>query len=325
MSKFSGRLVKLGIGRETSRGAGVASTYHVPHVTFSYDDKVTQARLEGGMGVLADSEAAFVTTKFGAGDLEGEVRGDSFGLFLYSLLGTLSTAGPTDSAYTHSFSVNNVVASQSLSFTVTDSNTTEMYKLVMLDTLEMAAELDNVLKFSASFMGKQAASTSDTVPTLSASNKYTKKHLSFKIAANVGSLTAASAISLKNLTLTFSKGVVLDDVLGTAEPEDILGTLLGIEGQVTLNYEDETYKNYMRDGTNRAMEIKWTDNDTTIGASTNPSLTMRFPKVDFFEWEPNYALDEIVSQTFSFKASRDVANSLAIISTCDLVNDVASY
>lgn len=326
MSKYSGRLVKLAVNIEGTRGSNPASyAFQVPRTSFSFDDKVTKARSNAGMGVLADSEEAFVTTKYGAGDLEGEVRADSFGVFLYGILGTLSTSGPVDSAYTHAFSVTNDAINQSLSFLVEDKNTKEAYPLVMIDTLEISAELDAVVRFNVSLMSKQGETSGVAMPALASSHKFTKKHLSFKIAASIGAIAGASAISLKSLNITFSKGVVLDDVLGTAEPEDLFNTILGIEGSFELNYNDETYKGYVKDGTNRAMEIKWTNSDATIGAGTNPSLTMQFPKVDFFDWEPNYALDEIVTQTVSFKASRDVANGLAVISKCELVNDTASY
>lgn len=325
MAKYSGRLVKLGIGRETVRGTGVAPTFQVPRTNFSFDDKVVKARSIGGLGTLADSEESFVTTKYGQGDIEAEVRASSFGLFLYSMLGSLSTSGPTDSAYTHSFSLANSNQHQSLTFLVVDENTTEMYKLVMLDSLEFIAELDEVVRFNASFMGKLGTGSSSSMATLAAESKFTKKHLSFKLAANLAGLSGASAISIKTLNITFAKNVTLDDVHGTAEPEDLLNRQVAIEGSLTLNYEDETYKDYMRNNTSRAMEIAWTNTDDTIGASTNPSLTMRFPKVDFFDWEPAYDLDEIVTQTVSFKASRDVSGGNALISTCDLVNDTASY
>jgi hypothetical protein len=52
---------------------------------------------------------------------------------------------------------------------------------------------------------------------------------------------------------------------------------------------------------------------------------MQFPKVDFFDWEPHYSLDEIVTQTISFKASRDVSGGADAISTCTLVNAQTSY
>lgn len=326
MTKYVGRLVDVGIARETTRGVGVAPTYAIPHVTFSFDDKVTKARSLAGMSSIQDSEEAFVTTKYGQGDLEGEIRVSSFGLFLYSMLGTLSTAGPTDSAYTHSFSLENSNTHDSLSILVKDENTTELYKLCMLDTLEINAVLDEVVKYSASFMGKQGVgSNSALMPSYSVESKFTKKHIRVKLASNLAGLSAATPISLKSLRLTISKNVVLDDVLGTAEPEDILNRQISIEGEFTLNYEAETYKNYMKDNTYRALEIAFINTDATIGASTNPSLTFQFPYVDFFDWEPDYSLDEITSQTFSFKANRDVSGGNAMISTCQLVNTVASY
>lgn len=326
MSKFIGRLLQVGVARETTRGTGVAPTYRVPIDSFSFDDKVVKAREEAGIGRIEDSDNAFVTTRYGEGDLEGEIRSSSFGLLLYAMLGTLSSASVVDSSYTHSFSIANSNQHQSLSLTVVDSNTSEMYKLAMLNELEITAELDEIVKFSAGFMSKQSVGTTQSVPALASESKFTKKHLAVKLASTIGGLAAASAISVKSLTLTISKNVVLDDVLGTAEPEDILNQQLQVEGELTLNYEDETYKNYMKNGTARAMEIKFTNTDDVIGAgSTRPSLTIQMPNVDFFDWEPNYALNEIVSQTISFKANYDIANALAAISTCQLVNGVSSY
>jgi len=326
MAKFVGRLLQLGIAKEGTRGAGAASTYMLPNTSFSFDDKIVQARSVGALGKLADSEEAFVTTKYGQGDFEGEIRSKSFGLLLYSMLGTVSSAAVVDESYTHTFTINQSNQHQSLSFVVVDSNTSELYKLVMLESLELTAELDEVVRYSASFMGKQAVGTSETVPAAVAENKFTKKHLSFKIAENIAGLAGATASSIKSLNLTINKNVALDDVLGTAEPEDILNRQLGVEGSVTLNYEAETFKNYMKDNTDRAIEIKLTNTDDKLGSgSTNPSLTIQMPKVDFFEWEPDYSLDEIVSQTISFKASRDVSGGADMISTCSLVNDVVSY
>lgn len=325
MSKFIGRLVNLGVGRETTRGAGATPTYEVPTTTFSFDDKVVTARSIGSLSNIADSEEAFVTLKYGQGDIEGEIRSDSFGLFLYAMLGTYSVAGPTDSAYTHSFTVSQANTHQSLAFVIDDANTTELYKLVMLDSLEITSELDQVVRFAATFMSKASRDTGLTVPAVTDEYKFTKKHVSVKIATDISSLAAASAISLKSVTLRISKNVSLDDALGTAEPEDILNRQLAVEGTLTLNYEAETYKNYMKDGSSKALEIYLQNTDEVIGAATRPSLKIQLPKVDFFDWEPAYGLDEIVTQKISFKASRDVANSQEIIHLCELVNDVATY
>jgi len=326
MSKFIGRLVKLGIARETARGGGATPVYHLPRTSFSFDDKVVKARSIGALGNLADSEEAFVTTKYGQGDLEGEVRDNSFGLLLYAMLGSYSAGSVIDESYTHSFTVNQSNQHQSLAFVVEDENTTELYKLVMLDSLELNAKLDQIVMFTASFMSKTSRDTGLSIPAVIAENKFTKKHLSVKLATDISGLAAAQAISLKSLNIKISKNVALDDVLGTAEPEDICNRQLAIEGSLTLNYEAETYKGYQNNDTNRALEILFNNTDQTIGGgTTNPSLKLQMPKVDFFDWEPAYDLDDIVSQTVSFKANRDVANAQEIMHLCQLVNAVETY
>ena len=325
MSKYIGRLVKVGVGRETTRGAGASPDYLVPHTSFSFDDKVVNTRSDAGLGRIEDSEEMFVTTKYGQGEIEGEIRASSFGLLLYSMLGSLSTTGPVDSAYTHAFSVANTNQHQSLSLVVEDSNTSELYKLVMLNSLELKFELDAVSMFTADFISKKGNSTGLAIPSPVSEYKFTKKHLSVKFADNLAALSGATSIAIKSLSLKISKNVLIDDVIGTAEPEDLLNQQLQVEGELTLNYEDQTYKDYMRNGTQKAMEIALTNTDETIGSGTNPSLTIQMPLVDFFEWEPDNSLNDIVKQTFSFKGNYDVANGSAIISTCSLVNTVISY
>lgn len=325
MTKFIGRLVDVGIGREVNRGLGSHAHYHIPTTSFSFDDKVVKARSIGSLSKIEDSEEVFVTTKYGQGDIEGEVRANSFGLLLYAALGTYSVAGPTDDAYTHSFTISQSNQHQSLCIVVHDENTTEEYDLVMLDGLELTAELDQVLMYTASFMSKCGTSTSYEVPLLTSEAKFTKKHLSVKIADTIAGLSGADEIKVKAISLKISKNVALDDILGSVDPDDILNRQLAVEGTITLNYESETYKDYMRDGTHKAVEIAFTNTDETIGGgTTNPSLTFQLPRVDF-EWEPSYDLDDIVTQELTFKANRDVANNQDMIYLCQLVNGINTY
>lgn len=325
MSKYIGRLVDVGIAKESSRGAGATPTYHLPLLSLGFDDRIIQARSNGSLSKLDDSEEAFVTSKNGEGDFEGEIRSKSFGLLLYNLLGALSTSGPVDSLYTHTFTVSHTNQHQSLAIVVHDENTEELYKNAMLSELEITVELDQIVKYKCTFMSKKGVETTLVIPAVSAESKFTKKHLRFKVAADIASLGAATPISLKSLTLKISQNTDFDDVLGTAEPEDILNHQLSVEGELMLNYEDETWKNYMRNGTNKAMEIALINTDVVIGASSNPSLTFQLPKVDFFDWEPDYGLEDIVTQKISYKANRDVANNADIISSAVLKNDVTSY
>ena len=106
--------------------------------------------------------------------------------------------------------------------------------------------------------------------------------------------------------------------MGTVEPEDILNQQISVEGSLELNLEDDTYRDYMLNGTYRAMQIAFTNGSSSI-------LTLQFPRVDFSEWESDYTLNEIAKQTINFKCNYDAANDLDIISTATLVNTQASY
>lgn len=325
MAKIIGRQIDLGVAVESTRGTAVAPQFWMPRVDFSFDDTVELFNVNSSLGRLADANQAHVLTKWGEGDIGAEVRDVSIGPVLYAALGTLSTSGPSDSAYTHAFSLQDSTQHKSLTLTVDEDNATNQYALCMLNTLEFNMELDGILNFTANFMGKTSTGASATA-SYSAENKFVKKHLGFKLAANIAGLSGASAISLKSLTLTLTKNVEADNTLGTVEPEDFLNKQFSVEGSVTLNYEDETYKEYMRGETYRAMEIAWTNTDETIGAgSTNPSLTIQLPRVRFFDWERDMSLDDVVPQTIGFKGYYDITNSLEPISTCELVNGQTSY
>lgn len=325
MSKYIGRLVKVGIAKETSRGDGASPTYTLPFAKLSFDDKIVQARSTGALGALADSEEAFVTTKYGQGDIDAELRSKSIGLILYALLGSYSVAGPSDSAYTHSFSIAETNQHQSLSFVIQDPTTTELYKLVMIDSMKIQAALDKVVTYTLGFMSKCARDTGLTAPAVVAESKFTKKHINVRLADNVAGLAAATPLALKSLNFNVMKNVAMDDILGSAEPEDFLNNQLAVEGDFELNYDAETFKTLFKNGTYKAMQLSFVNTDDTIGAGTRPSLTIVCPKVDFSPWEPNYDLDKIALQKISFKASKDIANSLNIISSCQLVNDVSTY
>lgn len=316
MSKFVGRRGTLGIAKEATRGTIVSPTFWIPRSTISFDDKIEQAREEEAMGRLAGSDAAFVTQKMADGTFESNLDDKTIGIILTSLLGAspVITGGPT---YLHTYTLSNTNQHKSLSVAYQDPDFTKIFPLAVVDSLKIVVEQNAIVQFTVEFKSRVSRDWGTlTADFTGLGNKFLHQHLVAKLAATTGALAGSTAISLKKLEINISANTKFDSVLGTVEPEDILGQQFTVEGSLELNKEDDTYRNYMLGGTYRAMDI-------TFLRATNSSLQFQFPRVDFSAWEQDRSLNEIVSQKINFKANYDAANALDIISTCVLTNTYA--
>lgn len=318
MSKFVSRRGELGVAIEATRGTPVVPAFWVPYVTMGFKDTVTEVREDQGLGNIADGDSKYVVMKMAEGDFEAQLYDKVLGVFLTSLLGAApSTSGANP--YTHTFTLANNNQHKSLSLYWHDPDRDYMFALSMIDSLKISIDDTGIVNYTLSFKSKTAKDyTGQTADYTSLGNKFLQQHLSFKVAADVASLSAATALSVKALDLTISKNTIYDSVLGTVEPEDILNQQLSVEGNITLNLEDDTWRNYMLNGTYKAMDI-------TLNRSSSSSLQFQFPRVDFSQWEPDYKLNEIAKQKIQFKANYDTTNALDIISTCVLINGQTSY
>lgn len=315
MAKFVGRLGAVGLAKEATAGTVVLPTFWLPHVSRSFDDKTTTVVEEGALGRIEDSDARHTTMRFAEGEIEFELRDIEIGLLLTSLFGAVpvNAGGPT---YTHTYTLSNTNTHTSLSVAYEDPNQARIFPYSLVNEFNITVEPEGVVQATAGFMSRAAKDWTASAITPSFTgigNKFLHQHLVFKLAANTGALAAASNISLKSLELNISTNTDLDKVTGTAEPEAVLNHQFTVEGSFRLNHEDDTYRDYMNDGTYRAMEI-------TLNRASNSILQLQFPRVSLFEWEPDHGLNDIASQTINFKAHYDAANAAAIISTAILTN-----
>lgn len=322
MAKFIGRRVNVGIAKESVRGVGVAATYTLPKLNITFEDKANKARSGESLGnISGEGNQSAVTGRFSEGAIDGELNAKSFPLIALATFGSLSTASYL-SAYKHTLSLSNTNQHQSLSIHINDPIGDTIFEGCMIDSLELEVTQNEFVKFSAGIKGKKGQDSTFT-PSQAADYKFVGRDLTLKVATDTSGLAAASALSVKELNLTINKNTDFDWVLGTLEPEDVLNKQFTIQGSLTLNYEDRTWRNYMLNGTYRALSIKLTDSRDTVG-STNPEFYLELPRVDFSEWESQRENDEIAGQTINFTALYDVANG-RLISDCYIVNDVASY
>lgn len=318
MTKFVTRRGSLGIAKEASKGVGVSPQYWLPYVTMSFHDVIEGVGEEQGMGNIADQDSFYVTMTAGEGDVESQLYDQAIPYIFMSLLGAVPvTTGANP--YTHTFTLSNTNVVQTLSLFWHDPDRDYLFPNAVVESVKLTVEPKGIVSWTIHFKSKNARQWTTQTPSFTTlGSKFLHQHLVFKLASAVAGLSAASAISLKKLDMTFDRKTMFDSVMGTSEPEDILSQALSVEGSLELNWEDDTYRNYMLGGTYRSMEVKFAN-------GANSSLDLVFPRVSFMEWEPDMKLNEIAKQKINFKANYDSANAAAIISTATVINTKSSY
>ena len=310
MSKFIGRKVELAIALETSRGVGKAPAFSLGKVDFSLFDKTVDARQDESLGHIADSVDKYVQEKYAQGAFGG-ILGANSSMYLFALaFGGLPTVGAAvDSVYPWSIAVDNDAIHQSGAFLVKDENQTLMYKLAMLEQFEMEITPEDLVRFTAEFIAKKGVVSTKAMPSYVEDYKFGKRKAKIYIADDIAGLPAASRLPLKNFRLTVNKNLIRDSQIGTVEPTDINNQQMSIEGELVLNWNDQTYKNYMLNGDKKAMRIAL-ESEKVIGSSAFGTLEIDLPKIDLFGWEPDASIDDIVNQTINFKANYHLTSGL---------------
>ena len=328
MSKHIGRQQEVGLAVESSRGTLVAPTTWVPKVNFTVEDKVEKALFMGNYGKLSGGDDALVVNQYAEGELEYEVTDDNIAYLLYALFGSLSSAS-FNSAYKHTLSEQNAVQGTSLSLFMNDpigstNSKTVAFAMAMVNSFGLSVELGELVKATVGFIAKSHTDYTRQTPSYSAENKFSSRHVGVYIANNEASLSSASKLNVQGLNLEISRAVERENSLGTVQPVDILARQLKITGNLKLTLEDRTYRDYMLDGTKKAMRILINNESVTIG-STTPQIQLDLPIVHFFEWATSQDLEEVSTQEIQFEALYDVSNGYLLGASSFVVNETSSY
>lgn len=322
MSKYIGKLVNVGYGVESTRGTPVAVSHRQPKTNLTFQDMLEHIIDENSIGNVVDAHGADIVKKWSEGAIEGRVYVNALGYILYSLLGTCNTAS-SGGAYVHTFTLNNSNTHKSLTIGMEDPDNETRFALAMLESLTLDITNAGELTFSATFKGKASASTTHTV-SYATDYGLLGKHAVVKLATNLAGLGAAAAMDVKSFSITFSKNLEMDYVLGDVEPGDIYNTVFSIEGNIEAILNDVAdYKDVAFADTAKALRITVDDANTIIGTSETPGIEIDLAKVKLTNWTANRSNSEIVKQTIQFKGLYSMSDTQAV--TIDLTNTTTSY
>lgn len=329
MTQTIGRIAGIGIAKETVRGTSEAApTFWIPFNTVDIQEKYQTAINNQAFGVIEGSVGEDIVKKWAEGSWKSPVTDKHFALVLFATLGALSTGSNADGSGTvkdHTITVGQSSQHQALSIFIDDPAGGQDYKhaLGVLNDLEIAYEMGKYLEYTANIKAKKGATATLTQST-NTENRFTSKHVSFKLATTQAGLTAASVMNIRSLKLKFANSVEDDDILGSDEPNDFLNKEFTIEGTLEAIWKNETdYKQTALAGTYKAMRVDMKNTDVTIGTSANPMIRIDLHKVFFKEISRAFNTGDVIKQTLSFRAHYNATDSKMV--TIVATNLQASY
>lgn len=327
--KGIGRLVQVGISKETTRGTSPATAdFYIPFASLSLDEKLAAVNDEESRGIIEDSVGSSITKEWVEGTLKAPVGDKHIGLILKAVLGGLSTAANADVAGTvkdHTITVAQSAQHQSISLYLDDPLAAQDYThaLGVVSDFQLDYSMGKFVEYSVGLKAKRGA-TATLTPAATTENRFLPQNLTFKVAADLAGLGAAAAISVKSATIKISKNIEEDLVLGNLAPADFLNKQITIEGTVEALWQNESdFKTAFLAGTNKAVRFDLINTGVTIGTAANPELRIDLAKVFFKELTRPIAINDMVKQTLSFKAHYSTGDSKMV--TVLLTNLQATY
>lgn len=319
-----GRELEVGFAKESTRGtAETTADKWMRDVSVSIVERATKVNDDTTRGRLEDSEGSRKVQSHIEGSVEGVAHADAIGHLINNLYGTDTvTETVASTVYLHTFTLLQSVEHPSFTVFAKEGGVQQLvFDNCMVNTLEISASPDNYVRFNASIIGAGAANNSDT-PSYDTEYDFIGKDVTVKIADTEAGLAGASALDVKDITITFDQGLIRDHVLGAYEPSDIYNAKMSIEGEMTLNFTAETFKDLYLSDDAKYMLIDITG-AADIGSGENPYIKITLNKVQFMDWNRQGGNDELVTETVSFKAFFNEDDNEA--SKLELQNLTAAY
>jgi len=313
-----GEDINIGLGVETVRGTGVAPAVFIPGKTpagVSVD--VDKTLIKETRASKVSSQGSEITRIAAGGNLEFNLRVSSIGYLLKSLLGAVSSAvaGGESAVYNHTFSIlpsNPQHPSLTLALSKPGIQDYE-YPLALVKSLEIRTPVNDLINATAAFLAQKENTHAAYTPAFVASDYYFRhQDVVIKLADNVAGLAAASPIKVKNFKFGIDNKGRFNQNVSELNPSDVIADIFSLEGEMQLDLIDTSLHDIFTAGSYKALQLKMTRSDITIGTASNPAVTITLPKVSFESFNENRKIDDIVEQTIKFMAHYSASDAMAI-------------
>ncbi len=309
---------QVGYKDESTWGTAVVVDHFMPLLSENIApqiDKLESDARRSGLHVQR-SDISIPIIKGYSGSIELPIMSKGFGFWLKHLLGTVATAGPTDSAYTHTGTIGSLLND---SFTLqvnrpfhdSETNQAFTYEGGKVTSWEITAGVDEEVKFSA-----EVDFENGTTATALASASYPTSLELLSWAHSASTLTVGgTTVPVTRFSLKCDNGLKTDRhyIQGSGlKKQQVAAAYRDITWELEADFDSLTQYNRVVATTNAgqfAQIIVTLKAPTLIGATAYPALTITIPAARFDEIDIDNSGSDPAMQTLSGAVRFDGTNS----------------
>lgn len=312
MAKTSGTQLVVGLGIESyaAPGVAVAETVFIPWLDFSLQSISEKSHFNGARGLRNMSSDSMIKRKYAQGSMS-VVPDVKVMPYLFSLaLGGVSSSTVTDSAYTHTFSVNNTNATPRTA-TVTIKNgsiSTVQYLNCVCNTLNIEVS-DDFAKSTIELIG-QFPGTDTISESFANETKFAYHQMTAKFGTSLSAASGNSATPLKSFSLNINNNVLVDEAFLSGSNGITAGGLipgrLEITGSYSLHFTDTTELAKYQANTKNALIVTFTG--SLIGVSSTETVQLKLGRLVLTKPPEEHKIDGLLIINQEFKVEYEATD-----------------
>lgn len=298
MAKTSGTQTLIGLGIEgyATPGTAVAETVFIPWEDFSLQAIAEKSHYTSARGLRNTSSDSMIKRKYSQGSFSFIPNVKTMPYALSMALGGVASSAISDSAYTHTFTVNNTNATpRTATLTIEEGGIqTVQYTNCVCNTLNFEVS-DEYAKCSIELIGRFA--TTDTITEAYANETQFAYHqYTAKFGTSLSNAASASATPLKSFSLSINNNVLLDEAFLSGSNEITAGNLvngrLEVTGSYTLHFSDTTELNKYKANTKNALIVTFEGN--LIGSTSKETIQFKLGRLILTKPPVEYNIDGLL-------------------------------
>jgi hypothetical protein len=319
MTKAIGRQINVGLALETIRGTAVNPQIWIADQSYKFDDKVQKVVDDSSVGVIEDSIGSDLVQQFAEGEIGGRLDEKVLAYFFKLLFGSNSSNALVETGvFDNAFDVLQSAQHPTFTLGIKDPNSGNglLYSLGSLQEFEINSEINKYCEYKAKFRSNsKTTAATNLVPAYSdVDNRkvFLPQNATLKLADNLAGLSGAVAIEVKKVNIQFKKNIEDDQILGNIQAVDRLNKQFVVEGSFEMITNDNSYRDLLLNNSTKYCEFKAIANNVTIGATSKPTMTLTFYKIQFDDVANKNDSNDYNRHTVKFKAYYSLADSKMI-------------